>query len=105
MAKKNDKTIEAVKKFLQLLKQQGIKIDQAYLYGSFAKNKATSWSDIDIALVSRDFKESRFIERIRLMKIASKIDKRIEPIPFRPEDFNDNDPLVWEIKNKGIIIS
>ncbi|KJU83578.1 DNA polymerase, beta domain-containing protein [Candidatus Magnetobacterium bavaricum] len=36
------------------------------------------------------------------MLIASDIDNRIEPVPFRPEDFIDEDPLVWEIKRYGI---
>lgn len=30
------------------------------------------------------------------------IDSRIEPIRFHPRDFCDENPLVWEIKTKGI---
>ncbi|GAB4419553.1 MAG: hypothetical protein OHK0032_15430 [Thermodesulfovibrionales bacterium] len=33
----------------------------------------------------------RFEERIRLMKLASEIDTRIEPAPFRPDTFVDED--------------
>jgi hypothetical protein len=32
------------------------------------------------------------------------IDSRIEPVPFRPEAFFDEDPLVWEIKKEGILV-
>ena len=35
---------------------------------------------------------------------VSLIDSRIEPVPFRPEDFVDEDPLVWEVKKEGIAI-
>ncbi len=105
MAERKDKTIIVIKKFIDYLKKEGIKINKVYLYGSYASKESDEFSDIDIAVVSPDFTENRYKERLRLMKIASKIDKRIEPVPFRPEDFNDNDPLVWEIKNKGKIIS
>ena len=31
-----------------------------------------------------------------------KIDNRIEPIPFRPEDFDDGETLAEEIKRTGM---
>jgi hypothetical protein len=43
-------------------------------------------------------------ERIRLMKLSARIDTRIEPVPFRPDTFVDEDPLAWEIKRAGIPI-
>jgi len=79
-------------------------VHSAYLYGSHARGNAGKWSDIDIALISRDFMKDRTDERIRLMKIALEVDKRIEPVPFRPETFTDSDPLAWEIKHNGISI-
>ena len=36
------------------------------------------------------------------MKLSSDIDTRIEPVPFRPDTFIDEDPLVREIKKSGI---
>jgi len=44
-------------------------------------------------------------ERIRLMKLSATVDSRIEPVPFRPDTFVNEDPLAWEIKRKGIPIS
>lgn len=80
-------------------------VDRAYLYGSYAKGKANKWSDIDVAIVSPDFSQDLFEERVLLMKLALKLDDRIEPSPFRPEDFNLDDPLVNEIRASGIAIS
>lgn len=77
---------------------------KAYLYGSYAKGVAGKWSDIDLAIVSPDFSEDLFEERLRLMKLALKVDDRIEPSPFRPEDFDINNPLVHEINSYGIEI-
>ncbi|MFP4393031.1 MAG: nucleotidyltransferase domain-containing protein [Desulfohalobiaceae bacterium] len=80
-------------------------ISRAYLYGSFARGAAGKWSDIDLAIISPDFSEDLFEERISLMKQALKVDDRIEPSPFRPEDFNPENPLVHEISSYGIEIN
>ena len=58
-------------------------------------------------MVSPDFpniSDDRLEERVRFAKLSSAIDSRIEPVPFRPDTFVDEDPLVWEIKKEGIII-
>ncbi len=39
------------------------------------------------------------------MKLSAAVNSRIEPVPFRPDTFVDEDPLVWEIKRKGLSIS
>ncbi|MEW5800706.1 MAG: nucleotidyltransferase domain-containing protein [bacterium] len=102
MVKVNDVIIDKVKRFLTTLKEKGIRVEFAYLFGSYARCAENTWSDIDVAIVSSDLTGDRFHERIRLTKIAQEIDSRIEPVPFRPNTFIEEDPLVWEIKRKGI---
>jgi uncharacterized protein len=104
LAEINTSIIETLKKFLEQLKENGIPVEAAFLFGSYAKGRATKWSDIDVAVISSDLSDDRFEERIRLSKISSRIDSRIEPVPFRPDTFVDEDPLVWEIKKEGIPI-
>ena len=77
---------------------------KAYLYGSYAKGLAGQWSDIDLAIISPDFSEDLLEERVELMKLALRVDDRIEPCPFRPEDFIRDNPLVDEISKSGIEI-
>jgi uncharacterized protein len=93
---------ESIRRFLEHLKAEGIRVESAYLFGSFAGGNPNRWSDIDLAIVSPDISEDRFQERVRLMSLSATIDPRIEPVPFRPETFVDEDPLAWEIKRKGI---
>jgi len=62
-------------------------LDYAYLFGSHAKGTSNQWSDIDLAIVSPDFSEDLYEERLVLMRLAAEIDDRIEPKPFRPEMF------------------
>ena len=97
--------IEAIiRRFITLLQKER-RISRVFLYGSHAKGIAGEWSDIDLAVVSPDFSEDLFEERVGLMRLGLRIDERIEPSPFRPEDFNENDPLVSEINKSGFEIA
>lgn len=60
------------------------------------------WSDTDLAIVSPDFSEDLFAVRVFLVKLALSVDDRLEPSPFRPDDFTRNNPLVNEISKTGI---
>jgi len=101
MAKGDDKLNKIINSFLEQIQKKYI-IDDAYLYGSFAKGTAGKWSDIDIAVVSSDFSGDLFEDRLILMRLASTIDDRIEPTAFKKEFFDANDPLVDEIQKNGI---
>ena len=89
-----DRFIQEIKKDLQL--------EAVYLYGSYARGKARSWSDIDIAVVARNLPNDVFDERVRLLTLAAEIDDRLEPHPFRLENFDETDPIVHEILRTGI---
>ncbi|PWB82046.1 MAG: hypothetical protein C3F08_00640 [Candidatus Methylomirabilota bacterium] len=102
MATVPDPVNYSVQRFLAALRQR---VQTAYLYGSQVRGTATEWSDIDVAVVSLDFSADLFEERLRLMRLAAQIDDRIEPHPFTPEDFNDTDPLVSEIRRTGVRIA
>ena len=101
MAEKNDAVKKIVKHFLDEVRKN-YNIDGAYLYGSYAKGTSNKWSDIDIAIISPDFSDDLFAERLTLMQLAASIDDRIEPKPFKAELFDRNDPLVDEIQKNGI---
>ena len=96
-------TIRSIlKQYIDTIKSKGIKIEKLYLFGSYARGTADENSDIDIALISKHFKGDRFEDRRLLVPLRRKVDVRIEPIPYRPEDFKANDPLVIEIMQNGI---
>jgi len=101
MADRKDSLNKVITSFLDEI-QKKFSIDNAYLYGSFAKGTSNKWSDIDIAIVSSDFSDDLFDDRLALMRLAATIDDRIEPRPFRRNLFNRNDPLADEIQKNGI---
>ena len=108
MAKKGN--INKIKPKLDLLKknlsQVGINDSKVYLFGSWAKGKEHEYSDIDICIVSDQFKDkNRFDDTLRIIKVARKIDENIEPILLNFKDFeNKYDTLVTEVKKYGILI-
>ena len=104
MADINALILEVVRKYLKKLDECGIHVEKAYLFGSCSRGTDDRWSDIDLAVVSPEIKDDRFEERVRLMKLAVDIDSRIEPLPFGPNTFIDDDPLVRDIKEQGFEI-
>lgn len=100
MDNKKNLILKKVKRYLNELKKL-IHIEKVYLYGSYAKGNYHKDSDIDIVIISNDFSGIRFYDYKRIVPFRRKIDVRIEPMPFRPEDFTDSDPLTIEIMRTG----
>jgi predicted nucleotidyltransferase len=98
---RNGDVLKAVRDFLRALQRSDVRLRAAYLYGSHAAGNARSDSDIDVALVSEDFGDW-LADHKRIVGALLACDTRIEPVRFRPEEFCDENPLVWEIKTKGI---
>jgi predicted nucleotidyltransferase len=59
---KKAQLIDEINKFVRGLEKNQIHIQQAILFGSYAKGTAKEWSDIDLALVSEDFSGIRFLD-------------------------------------------
>lgn len=99
--------IEIIKRYAEALKTKGIYFHKIILFGSYASDTPGRDSDIDIAVVSRDFGKDRFKERVLLSKIAYYVDVRIEPHPVSLKDFKEDtwQVLLHEIKSKGIEIA
>lgn len=105
MAENKNSIRRIIKTYLGAVTQNNIKIEKAYLFGSYAHGTALKDSDIDIAIISKDFSGDRFADRRRVVPLRRKIDRRLEPIPYTPENFIENDPLVIEILRNGIEIN
>lgn len=104
MAKRKAKKIvyEHVKQYVEELRKRNIKIDQAYLFGSYVKGTATQWSDIDVALLTNKFIGDSFDFKFLLMKIAREIDLDIEPHPYLIAEFKKENPMTAEIIKTGV---
>ncbi len=90
-----------IKKYITALKKNMINVKAVYLFGSYARNQADEWSDIDLAILTDKFQGDSFDFRFLLTKIARTIDSDIEPHPYLAKEFNSSNPLVAQILKNG----
>lgn len=102
MVEVSEKISKVVNAYISDVSKQ-IKIDKAYLYGSYAKGNYNEHSDLDIAIFSDSFKGQSFVDAVTfLMSLARKYrDICIEPIAFTTADLQDDNPFVKEICTTG----
>ena len=105
MAKKlfiNKDVKKSVKKFGEIIEKEGIPISKLIIFGSYAKKKATKYSDIDVCVVSPKFGKDMTEEMKFLFKKSYLADSRIEPYPLSPKEYKSSiSPIVYEIKKYG----
>ncbi len=96
--------VNIVQTYLGVLKQAGIHIDKAYLYGSYAQDKATVDSDIDLLLVSSLFDTDDDYVLSKPWLYTSKVDYRIEPLSIGLKRFltDDTSPIIELVRQTGI---
>ena len=93
-----------IDRYIVALRKNNVPINQAVLFGSYAHGNYKEWSDIDIALVSDIFEGKRFEDRGKIRKINLSVSSDLEVLPYRPDDFTPDDPLVKEIMETGVRI-
>jgi len=97
------KDSENINNFYQKLIALGYSIDKVIVFGSYIKGTAKSYSDIDLGVVSNDFKDDQFDHLVNLNKISVLVDPKLEPHPFHPDDLKDKwNPLAREVVKYGI---
>ena len=92
---------DIIKKYYKILLQEGYPVEKILLFGSFARNKQSENSDIDLAIVLSKFSKDRFNTRLELMKFTREFEEVIEPHPFLSSEFDESDPFVSEILRTG----
>jgi len=102
------RTTEEVKKivleYCTLLVKAGLPLEKVILFGSFSRGEQTEYSDIDIAVVLKEYAVDKFNTRLELMKYSREFDEVIEPHPFLSTDFDDSNPFVAEILESDVKI-
>ena len=81
------------------------KISQVILFGSYAKGEARDESDIDLAIVSPDFRNKPEMEILEnLSRKAMNVNTSLEVLAFTPEELKspDSRTLPYQIKKYGI---
>lgn len=95
--------LTSVKEYIAFLRKNSYPVQKVYVFGSYAKGNMREDSDIDLAVVLKNLRNS-FYTQVELMKLRRDFDLRIEPHPFDETDFNSSNPFVNEILSTGIQI-
>ena len=104
MAQVPNEIMIILKKYVAELERNNIHLKAVVLFGSYATGRYEKFSDIDVALVSDDFQGVRFSDREKIRRPTLDIDYRISPLPYRSEDFKEEDLFVKEILKTGVKI-
>ena len=76
-----------VASYLKVLAKQGVKVERAILFGSYARGLATPSSDIDLVVISRDLSQWPFIERLQMLSRSTlAVGEPLEVIGYTPAE-------------------
>jgi len=100
MVKKEIK--EIVNRYVDVLRVEGIEIEKVVLFGSYARGTAHEDSDIDVAIICKNFDFDPIEQNMKLWKLAVRVDTRLAPVFISPLEYEEEYiPIVPEIK-KGV---
>ncbi|MBF0479786.1 MAG: nucleotidyltransferase domain-containing protein [Candidatus Omnitrophica bacterium] len=94
-----------IKKFNNTLKSQGISAAKIILFGSWAKGTALEDSDIDLVVISDDFKGKDYWDRVNIISSAIyKIFAPFEVVALTTEEWKNGENSVCEYAKEGEVI-
>ena len=108
MVKKTPQLKQVIKKYRAQLREMGIRPSRVLLYGSQALGTASEGSDIDLIIISSDWKKYNNRQRLELLGIASA--RILEPVQaqgFTPNEIKTKQVMpFWEqvIKEQSIVV-
>ena len=102
--------IEATRFLGKCLRQSGLNVSRIILFGSQSTGAASEESDIDVLIVSKDFRGKDIFERVQLVKDAEvmTIKKFLVPldtVTMTPEEFESDSSLTAEYAKSGEVIT
>ena len=105
------KTRQAIKKIVAEYKKAlldlGIHVERVILFGSFATGKSKKDSDIDLVVVSDDFKKLNLRERLEVLGVAAvRIMKPIEAKGYTLKEIQSATPagFLEEVLATGVMV-
>src|SRR4030042_1701078 len=96
---------EIVSAFRKALESSRIRTDKLILFGSCATGECREDSDIDITVISRDFDNKSYWERIEILSNAIyQIFEPIEATAFTPEEWESGESLMFDYAKNGEVV-
>jgi len=97
MGKRPHRLIKEVRKFKDRLSEK-YKVDKLILFGSRATGKHKKYSDVDLAIISKDFKNIKFLDRTRGLYLIWDLNYPVDFFCYTPKEFDKLKKQVTVIK-------
>ena len=87
-----------------------LSLDKVILFGSYSKGEETSESDIDLLILSKDFRKKTIFEKAEIMgdldwELVSNTKKPFDILYYSDEEWeNDQSLIICEAKKHGKVI-
>ena len=102
--------LEVTRYLTELLREEGLNIEQTILFGSCAIDEAHEDSDVDIAIISEDFADKNYFERSALTNPSLRLTIRrflvpIDVLNFTPDEYANGTSLGLQfVRDKGVVV-
>lgn len=97
-----------IKRFEAELMKLNIRPQKIIIFGSYASGRPREDSDIDIVVISEDFKDLNLRERLEILGLAAgRVFEPIEALGYTPEEAKNASPvsILSEALTSGIVMS
>lgn len=96
---------EIISAFRNAIESRGIKAEKIILFGSYATGQYRQDSDIDIVVISRDFQNKGYWERIDILSGAIyDVFEPIEATAFTAQEWQSRHSLIADFAKNGEVV-
>ncbi len=97
--------LNTVREFKRALEAINIHVDQLILFGSHAEGSAREDSDIDLVVISSNFADKSYWERINILSDAIyEVFAPIEASAFTPDEWKSKKSLITDYAKNGVLV-
>jgi predicted nucleotidyltransferase len=102
--------IKIKKILINFFREKGLSIERIVVFGSYAKGKENKDSDIDLIIVSRDFRNKDIFERVKLTRgihrnLIEEIMKPFDIMYYSDDEWKRGNSLIINVaKEEGEVI-
>lgn len=87
----------------------GVRVQRMVLFGSHAKGRATRESDIDVVIISEDFKRKNRFKRAEMtgraeMETIQKFSVPFDIVTMTPDEYDRRDTIISDYAHEGKVV-